>query len=683
MASENLVNELFEIVQENTKDILSFNDFEKDLLKGINLQNDEIDRALSLMVSQAKKNPNIIGESKGGIFTVSPSFSDAVVSTIKYENQFIEGKQEFINRKNSNISIEVSNIIISSAILDSLINNYEDLNYGEKQTLLNSFDSMSKSQKSSFLDKTIRELEKQKDKAKTPDEKKTASQVIDVAKTSKENMDNTPEDMSDEEKISAIAILEKLYPDSVKEIRTLPNFNSMSLDEIYDQITSDLAKKSAKLSLEASELLKKDKFQEMLKSNKIMKELYNLTESSLIIKFIRTGKFKDYGHTVESLLSLDPKEIRRLAFVAEIEWRGDNSLADNYGSDWRDHFYDQNIVYNNAQHVIPKDKVRPSSPQLKSGQSFEESLKVFAGEGSLSMDLAARMKKLSFSYGFSTNSELGNEDSDLQTQKDSQMNLEGGLSKFIQPAKDSLNVDDVLEIVEQIPLALKKAGFSVDDIKRALQEYARIVSTVEVSRRDMQKDVNAKINDLIEKSQSNQTQKDILEILNTIQFNGQKAKILKNFREDFVDKLENIAENPLEYERKASGEPLDFGIEKALTIFFEKNAVDLNATAIENITPAAKESSFIGLKVEDESFIKPSGPKKSTKNLFGGEKDFYTGEIGIIDSVRTSQIEDITLEIKELGKMMDKFKEDKTEKESNKELEQDDESRSDDDEPIQ
>ena len=130
MASENLVNELFEIVQENTKDILSFNDFEKDLLKGINLQNDEIDRALSLMVSQAKKNPNIIGESKGGIFTVSPSFSDAVVSTIKYENQFIEGKQEFINRKNSNISIEVSNIIISSAILDSLINNYEDLNYG-------------------------------------------------------------------------------------------------------------------------------------------------------------------------------------------------------------------------------------------------------------------------------------------------------------------------------------------------------------------------------------------------------------------------------------------------------------------------------------------------------------------------------------------------------------------------
>ena len=271
MASENLVNELFEIVQENTKDILSFNDFEKDLLKGINLQNDEIDRALSLMVSQAKKNPNIIGESKGGIFTVSPSFSDAVVSTIKYENQFIEGKQEFINRKNSNISIEVSNIIISSAILDSLINNYEDLNYGEKQTLLNSFDSMSKSQKSSFLDKTIRELEKQKDKAKTPDEKKTASQVIDVAKTSKENMDNTPEDMSDEEKISAIAILENLYPDSVKEIRTLPNFNSMSLDEIYDQITSDLAKKSAKLSLEASELLKKDKFQEMLKSTKIIK----------------------------------------------------------------------------------------------------------------------------------------------------------------------------------------------------------------------------------------------------------------------------------------------------------------------------------------------------------------------------------------------------------------------------
>ena len=36
MASENLVNNLFEIIQSNTKEKLSYGDFEKDLIKSIN-----------------------------------------------------------------------------------------------------------------------------------------------------------------------------------------------------------------------------------------------------------------------------------------------------------------------------------------------------------------------------------------------------------------------------------------------------------------------------------------------------------------------------------------------------------------------------------------------------------------------------------------------------------------------
>lgn len=142
MASENLVNELFEIVQSNTKEKLSYDDFEKDLLKSINLKNDEIDRALSLMLSQAQVNPNIIGETKGGTFVISPSFSAAVISTIKYENQFIVGKSEniernIINNNNDNILKDVlaANIIMSPELIDNMIQNYSSLSFEERDAL--------------------------------------------------------------------------------------------------------------------------------------------------------------------------------------------------------------------------------------------------------------------------------------------------------------------------------------------------------------------------------------------------------------------------------------------------------------------------------------------------------------------------------------------------------------------
>lgn len=175
MASENLVNDLFEIVQSNTKEKLSYDDFEKDLIKSINLPNDEMDRALSIMLSQAEVNPNVIGESKGGMFVLSPSFSASVVSTIKYENQFIEGKLENINRNSNNnikADFEAAVLIMTPGLKDAMIMNYESLSSEERTALWNNFRYCTDEEKKKINEAHAKAIYNKANNPSTPESKK-------------------------------------------------------------------------------------------------------------------------------------------------------------------------------------------------------------------------------------------------------------------------------------------------------------------------------------------------------------------------------------------------------------------------------------------------------------------------------------------------------------------------------
>lgn len=172
MASENLVNDLFEIVQSNEKEKLSYDDFEKDLLKSINLPNDEIDRALSIMLSQAQVNPNVIGESKGGTFVISPSFSASVISTIKYENQFIEGTKENELRKLNNLGNSLSEIIGSTYLNELMLNNFEALSIIEIEKLGKQYYLMDEEQRDKYKKGYASWLDKKVNDSKTDEERK-------------------------------------------------------------------------------------------------------------------------------------------------------------------------------------------------------------------------------------------------------------------------------------------------------------------------------------------------------------------------------------------------------------------------------------------------------------------------------------------------------------------------------
>lgn len=212
MASENLVNDLFEIVQSNTKEKLSYDDFEKDLVKSINLPNDEMDRALSIMLSQAEVNPNVIGESKGGSFVISPSFSASVVSTIKYENQFIEGKAEnaernLINNK-SDAMLEAAfaaNIIMTPELVDNMIQNYSSLSLEERDALWSKALTMDRETLTSLREAHNKKIMEYAEKADPETAKKLMETVV-------ENEDKaaTADALEDGKKSAKVDIVERI-----------------------------------------------------------------------------------------------------------------------------------------------------------------------------------------------------------------------------------------------------------------------------------------------------------------------------------------------------------------------------------------------------------------------------------------------------------------------------------------
>lgn len=150
MASEKLVIELWEIVQKENNEKISYDVFENDLNNALNLPRDEIDRALSLMLSQAEINPQIVGQSKDGAFILSSSFTSSIISTVKYENQFIPGTKEYDVRKNAKDNrefIDIAGVLLVGSVVDKMIDNFQELSTKERDSLLGNIATLSLEQR--------------------------------------------------------------------------------------------------------------------------------------------------------------------------------------------------------------------------------------------------------------------------------------------------------------------------------------------------------------------------------------------------------------------------------------------------------------------------------------------------------------------------------------------------------
>lgn len=173
MASENLTMELWKIIQKNNQEEISYKDFDRDLNMMLNLPKDEVNRAISKMISQAELNPNIIGENKGGSFSISQGFIAAVKSTIKFENQFIPGKDEFYSREiGERINADVNTLIlagIASNIVDKMIDKFDTLSNSERDQIMINFEKLSSEQRAriNVANRRRNEALKKKDQGQT------------------------------------------------------------------------------------------------------------------------------------------------------------------------------------------------------------------------------------------------------------------------------------------------------------------------------------------------------------------------------------------------------------------------------------------------------------------------------------------------------------------------------------
>ena len=151
MASDEMINEIWKIAQENSKDPINKEEFGKDLRKSVFSEleratdgvvldiNDEFARALPIILHQAKVNPDLIYENNGKGFSVAIGILSKAVLTVKYENRYIPGTAEY---KKEFPKESLPEIAFTAVIADSLINNFENLSMEERELLSQNWDKL-------------------------------------------------------------------------------------------------------------------------------------------------------------------------------------------------------------------------------------------------------------------------------------------------------------------------------------------------------------------------------------------------------------------------------------------------------------------------------------------------------------------------------------------------------------
>lgn len=163
MASDNVLNELWELVQKNSKEELDEKSFKEDFSNSVYAEvkkfskeltniNDEVDRTLLIVLKQAERNPQVLGNSKGNEFSISPAIITKAVKTVKYENRFIPGTVEYENRKELQENAKnLKEVILTPVLINKMLKNYEDLSPDERKKIVDNFSELSYDQRSAFF----------------------------------------------------------------------------------------------------------------------------------------------------------------------------------------------------------------------------------------------------------------------------------------------------------------------------------------------------------------------------------------------------------------------------------------------------------------------------------------------------------------------------------------------------
>ena len=618
MASENLTMELWEIIQKNNKEEISLNDFENDLNKLFNLPKDEVDRALSIMISQAEVNPNIIGEYKGGSFMISQSLAANITSVIKYENQFIPGKQEYVLRENGDKIIENATIVailgLKPEIIDRMLNDYDNLSANEKSILAENYLNFSEPQKDYFSKKVAQNLKEKAKAAINPEEKEF---LEGQAKSTEDARDNTKKDMeTDIERISAIAILEKMYPEIIIELKKGYDIDQLSIKDIYTKVKEIAEKMTIEFSVKVDAFDPKKQNFEEFRETKDYKRCMALQSVTGMISFLQNREYEKFNMTLEDFLASSIEEMQLMMFGA----RTGNYDISTLNNIKLGNLRSENENFRNNDQVLGKsekytvDGIRSALYEFVSPDSVAYRL----------LDERTVNKEDNIQYEQSVDGVSRKEKVDYYMHKDVQSNRVQIMDEIISSVQEYKSMNSVysmpveqsvVDYIRQIPFALKKAGFETKDIVSSIQKYITVIEGISFEEDD---EITDKIVEEIQQIEASEEEKKILEKLSLLKFNfklddlmlDHKDFLIKEMKQGIEDPRLIISTNKMQFNKE---------LEEVLDDYFSRNCVEMDTSAIG--TPRSHgDSEMIGFTIS--SVTEENKKIDNTKNV---------GEKGIVD----------------------------------------------------
>lgn len=225
MASDIILNNLFEIAQSEVNEIIYFNDFSNELRNNFKeLTNDEYDSAL-LAINEQVKNGNKLVESFSGRFSISNSIISKAINTVEYEKQQRENYQNITEQN----KIGIEDVVITTSILSAMIDNYENLSQDEKDKIIDNLSNVDVDIMGKLLGNIAKDYRDIYSKSGNKNVKQTAIFAGEITDTLKELYDAY--ENGDIEKIKNFYIE---HPDILKQVNSQLKEKGESIIEVND-----------------------------------------------------------------------------------------------------------------------------------------------------------------------------------------------------------------------------------------------------------------------------------------------------------------------------------------------------------------------------------------------------------------------------------------------------------------
>lgn len=499
MASET-IDELWKLANTNSDKIIKKEEFEEELSKNIyeNLYaitprdsiNDikkEYERTLSNILNQATANPNSLGSTKNGKFSVSTGIVSKAVKIVKLQNNYIPNTDEYNKRMSlEGHSMNLNDGQLFAEKIDIMITNYKDLNVDEKKSLWDRYFDLDENQRRQMRENEKKENDELRKKAKALLNKKDQSEVNSVTKKSDKIYELV--ELAENGDTEAQRRIIEMYEEQFSNNSTTKNW------------------KDAFNKLNGHYIGTKEEYKEFLKKIEEFEKKYGEFDLDKTQDIERIKEIIKNDPEVAGIILYKYPQIKNKSKELYNELENLNKKNDEKQKELSD-------SVTHVEGARKTSELKGQNTEKFMGENFTEYVDEFSK--------LEQEKKLS----------------DLDNKVVQGENVE---------IKLPLNITSELN---QLPNALVKAGFSQEEIKEALSQYKELLS--EVPKEPLTSDdIIDSLYDKADSKNLTERTEEILGIIIPLNYNDSLNDMLLNNRDEFLQELDNVISKDINLEQE-------------------------------------------------------------------------------------------------------------------------------------